>query len=101
MTDEHRGYRGIGNAYRHRTVNHASGQYVRWYHMHTNGIEVTWSHFKRQVISVHHWISEEHIERYISELTWHWNRRETDEGPRVNDLLNNTAARPTYRELIA
>ncbi len=101
MTDEHRSYIGLSKTYRHRTVNHASGEYVKWFYIHTNGIEGAWSHFKRQVIGVHHWISEEHIQRYLDEFTWRWNRRGLDEGSRVNAMLSDTAGRLTYRELIA
>ena len=47
MTDEHRGYKGIEGLYRHRAVNHSAGQYVKWFYIHTNGLEGAWSHFKR------------------------------------------------------
>ena len=101
MTDEHRGYNGIGETYRHRASTTPTGEYVKWYYIHTNGIEGAWSHFKRQVIGVHHWLSEAHLQRYLDEFAWRWNRREMNEGPRVNDLLNHTAGRLTYKELIA
>ena len=101
MTDEHRGYTGLGATYRHRSVNHSAGEYVKWYYIHTNSIEGAWSHFKRQVIGVHHWMSEAHLQRYLDEFAWRWNRRDMNEGPRVNDLLNHTAGRLTYKELIA
>ncbi len=39
MTDEHRGYNGLGETFRHRSVNHSAGEYVKWYFIHTNGIE--------------------------------------------------------------
>lgn len=101
MTDEHKGYSGIAPAYRHRSVNHSVGQYVKWFYIHTNGIEGAWSHFKRQVIGVHHWMSEGHLQRYLDEFAWRWNRRGMDEGLRVNALLADTAGRLTYKELIA
>ena len=101
MTDEHRGYKGIEGLYRHRAVNHSAGQYVKWFYIHTNGLEGAWSHFKRQVNGVHHWISEAHIQRYLDEFTWRWNRREMDEGQRVNAMLHQVSGRLTYQELIA
>lgn len=101
MTDEHKGYSGLPSVYRHRSVNHSAGQYVKWFYIHTNGIEGAWSHFKRQVIGVHHWMSEGHLQRYLDEFAWRWNRRGMDEGPRVNALLADTSGRLTYKDLIA
>jgi hypothetical protein len=34
-------------------------------------------------------------------MTWRFNQRETEEGDRVNALLEQTAGRLTYKELIA
>jgi hypothetical protein len=101
MTDEHRGYTGLGSTYRHRSVNHSAGEYVRWFYIHINNLEGAWSHFKRQVIGVHHWMSEAHLQAYLDEFAWRWNRRDMGEGPRVNALLAGTAGRLTYKELIA
>ncbi len=101
MTDEFRGYRGLGKEYRHRAVNHSAGEYVRHFYQHTNGIEGAWSHFKRQVIGVHHWLSVAHLQRYLDEFTWRWNRREMGEGQRINALLGQVSGRLTYKELIA
>ena len=78
MTDEFRGYKGEAI---HHTVNHSAGQYVKGLTIHTNGIEGAWSHFKRQVIGVHHWISRAHIQSYLDEFTWRVN-----EGQRVNNI---------------
>ena len=101
MTDEFRGYKGLESRYHHRSVNHSRGQYVKWSYIHTNCIEGAWAHFKRQVIGVHHWISKNHIQRYLDEFTWRWNRREMDEGHRVNDMLSEVSGRLTYKELIS
>ena len=48
MTDEHKGYNGIGERFSHHTVNHSIGEYVKHYFIHTNGLENTWSLFKRK-----------------------------------------------------
>ncbi len=39
MTDEHKGYNGIGKRFSHHTVNHSNGEYVKHYFIHTNGLE--------------------------------------------------------------
>ncbi len=44
------------------------------------------------MIAVQHWLSEAHLQRYLDEFAWRWNRRDMNEGPRVIDLLYDTAA---------
>lgn len=101
MTDDHRGYGGLEGRFKHRSVNHSAGEYVRWFYIHINSIEGAWAHFKRQVNGTHHWMSVAHIQRYLDEFVWRWNRRDMDEGERVNALLDQVSGRLTYRELIA
>ena len=101
MTDEHRGQTGIGERFHHHTVNHSIGQYVKHYFIHTNGLENAWSLFKRKMYGIHHFVSGEHLDRYLSEFTFRHNRRTLGEGARVNALLKQTEGRLTYKELIA
>jgi transposase-like protein len=101
MTDEHLSYQGLQGDFMHHTVNHSSGEYVRHFILHTNGIESVWALFKRQIIGIHHWVSEKHLSRYLSEMTWRHNRRELGEGSRVNALLAQMEGRLTYKALIA
>ena len=51
LTDEHRGYNGIGERLAHYTVNHSIGEYVKHYFIHTNGLENAWSLFERKVLA--------------------------------------------------
>jgi transposase-like protein len=101
LTDEAKGYAGLQGTYDHYTVNHSAGEYVRLYFIHTNGMENAWSLFKRQVYGIHHWISDKHLDRYLGEFTYRFNRRETGEGARVNDFLGRIEGRLTYKVLIA
>jgi len=101
MTDEHKGYTGIGDKFHHHTVNHSIGQYVKHYFIHTNGLENAWSLFKRKIDGIHHWVSGEHLDRYLCEFTFRHNRRKMGEGQRVNALLSQVEGRLTYKELIA
>lgn len=101
LTDEHSSFRGLSQDYIHHTVTHSAGEYVRKFYIHTNGIESVWALFKRQIIGTHHWLSPKHLSRYLVEMTWRFNQRETDEGDRVNALLEQVAGRLTYKELIA
>lgn len=101
MTDEHLSYQGLQGDYMHHTVNHSAGEYVRSFILHTNEIESVWALLKRQIIGIHHWVSEKHLARYLSEMTWRFNRREFGEGQRVNALLAQTEGRLTYKALVA
>jgi transposase-like protein len=100
MTDEYTGYRGLDERFNHHTVNHSAGEYVKNYFCHVNGIEGAWSLFKRQIYGIHHFVSTKHLDRYLDEMTWRYNRRESGEGERVNDLLNSVSGRLTYKTLI-
>lgn len=101
MTDEHGSFVGLSDAYFHHRVNHSAGEYVRHFVLHTNGIESVWALFKRQIIGTHHFLSPKHLNRYLGEMTWRFNRRSQGEGERVNALLDQVAGRLTYKELIA
>ncbi len=101
LTDEHKGYSRIGVKFHHHTVNHSIGQYVKSYFIHTNGLENAWSLFKRKVYGIHHWVSAEHLDLYLTEFTFRHNRRTMDEGDRVNALLAQVEGRLTYKALIA
>lgn len=88
--------------YPHAVIRHTAGQYVVAKVIHTNTIEGFWSLFKRQVYGIHHWISEKHLDRYVDEATWRYNRREAKEGARVNSMLAATnGKRLMYKDLIA
>ena len=101
MSDESASYVGLEGRFHHHTVNHGVGEYVRDYFCHVNGLEGAWSHFKRQVFGIHHWISAKHIDRYLNEFTWRYNRRKSGEGDRVNALLAAAdGKRITYPQLI-
>ncbi|MDR3508834.1 MAG: IS1595 family transposase [Caulobacteraceae bacterium] len=101
VTDTWVGYKGLRSEYRHRTVNHSIGQYVKGA-AHTNTIESVWSMMKRQIVGIHHWVSPKHLDRYVGEMTYRMNRREMAKGDRVNDLLALTEGRRlTYKLLIA
>ena len=102
MTDEDRSFRSLGKTHDHYTVNHSAGEYARlgnW--AHTNSIESVWAQLKRQIIGVHHWVSPEHLNKYLSEMTWRYNRRDMPVGARMNDLFASVEGHLTYKALIA
>lgn len=68
---------------------------------HTNTIESVWALLKRQIIGVHHWISPKHLNRYVAEMTWRFNRRDMKDTPRMNDLFACVEGRLSYKVLIS
>ncbi|MHB8887104.1 MAG: IS1595 family transposase [Methylovirgula sp.] len=101
MTDEDRSFVGLDGDYQHHSVNHSAGEYVRHYVHHTNTIESVWALLKRQIIGVHHWVSPKHLDHYVNEMSWRFNRRDMKVTPRMNDLFACVEGRLRYRELIA
>jgi transposase-like protein len=75
MTDEDRSFIGMNGHFNVQSVNHSAGEYVRDETIHINGIESVCALLKRQIIGIHHWVSDEHLNRYLSEMTWRFNRR--------------------------
>ena len=74
-TDEARAYQGLPtpiNGFRHETVKHGEGEYVRG-EAHTNGIESVWAVFKRSVQGTWHHVSPKHLGRYVNEAAFRLN----------------------------
>lgn len=102
LTDEDRAFVGLDKDYTHLAVNHSAGEYVRLGgFVHTNSIESVWALLKRQIIGIHHWVSPKHLDRYVQEMTWRFNRREAAVTDRMNDLFGCVEGRLTYKALIA
>jgi len=103
LTDEYQPYRRAAkqNELVHETVNHRRKEYVRD-DVHCNSLEGYWSQLKRQIFGIHHWVSRKHLDRYVGENVWRYNRRAVSEVLRFNELLAITdGSRLTYPELIA
>jgi transposase-like protein len=100
MTDEMTAYKRLGREYWHQFVAHSKGEYGRG-KVHVNSIEGYWSQLKRQIYGIHHWVSAKHLNRYVAENVWRYNRRDVTEAFRFNELLKIASGRLTYRELIA
>jgi len=101
MTDANNSYQELSTTFDHHVVNHQRGEYVIGDNVHTNTIESAWALLKRQIIGTHHWVSKKHLQAYVNEMTWRYNRRDQEEGQRVNSLLECVEGRLTYAELTA
>lgn len=82
MTDEWAAYpaafiaSGIKGG-KHETIKHKEKIYVRG-NVHTNTIESAFSLFKRGVVGSFHTVSIKHLQRYLNEFSYRFNRRADD-----------------------
>ena len=75
MSDGHRTYISIGKKFsNHSTVKHSAGEYARG-NAHSNTAESFASFFERARVGVFHFISDQHLSRYLHEATFRWENR--------------------------
>ncbi len=78
FTDELPAYRGIakrmGLSKRHQVVQHSTKEYVRG-SAHTNTVESAFSLFKRGLRGSWHKLSAKHLQAYLEEMCFRFNRR--------------------------
>lgn len=101
MTDEAAAFVGLQGRYSHLSVNHSAGEYVRHFTIHTKTIEGVWSQLKRQIVGIHHFVSDKHLSRYVAESEWRYDRCKLAEGVRADALIAGSNGCLTYRALIA
>lgn len=101
-TDDFLSYSRIGKYYPHEAVAHGAGEYVR-NETHTNTIESFWALFKRGYHGIYHYMSRKHLQRYVDEFTFRFNRRSGEMQTVFGDVVERVAqsARLPYKELIA
>lgn len=100
MTDEYNGYNDLETNYIRHKVNHGAKEYVNQM-AHTNGIENFWSHLKRGIEGIYHWVSKAHLQSYIDEYTLRFNTRSFTTQNRFDLVLAAVSnKRLTYKELI-
>ena len=91
-TDEHAGYSNLAKSgYFHHRINHSAGVYVSGT-VHTQTIENFWSLVKRGIGGVYHSVSAKHLQGYLNEYVWRYNRRNEPRAMFLTLLLR--AARP-------
>ncbi len=100
-TDGHKGYVGLGRAYRHDTVNHSAKEFVNGM-AHANGMESVWAVLKCGYNGIYHSWSRKHCWAYVDEFSFRLNegycQRDTQE--RLNSLFSQMGGKTlTYREL--
>ncbi len=82
-TDEYAVYQGLNNmrqddgspmGFRHGTVCHSSGEYVRG-DAHVNSVEGFWMLIKTGIRGVYHSVSTKYLQSYLDEYSFRYNRR--------------------------
>jgi len=99
LTDERRGYVGIGDEYEggHEAVKHPGGEYVRG-DVHVNSCESFFAILKRGVYGIWHNVSPEHLHRYVASAEFRYNTRGVSDGERVKRaIIGAEGKRITYR----
>lgn len=104
MTDEAGVYTKIGKDFsEHETVNHSRDEYVNkirpW--VTTNTVESSFALLKRGLHGTFHSVSEQHLQRYVTEFDFRWNLRSSqgvDDVQRTAAILRGIEGkRLTYR----
>jgi transposase-like protein len=94
-----------GTGLKHRTVTHSKGEYARYTKsgtIHTNTVESAFSLLKRGIIGTYHQLSPKHMQRYLHEFEWRFNRRK--EQSAMHDMVMRNLAKKKelpYKELTA
>ncbi len=78
-TDELKSYNGLSkDGYGHETVNHGAGEYVDG-DCHVNGLEGFWARLKLSIRGTHVHVSKKHLQKYVKEFEYRYNRRKRPE----------------------
>jgi transposase-like protein len=106
VTDTYHAYKDLKKNYKHKTVKHSAGEYVRVesktaFQIHTNTIEGFWSLVKRTINGTHHWISKKHINKYLGEMSFRYNTSDMQDNDRFIGFLQISFKKLTYKQLIA
>lgn len=96
MTDQMASYHGLGKEFAsHGTVDHSAQEYVRGV-IHVNFSESYFSLLKRGIIGAFHHVSKKHLQRYLEEFDFRWNRRKISDSERVLAAVAGTEGKRLY-----
>jgi transposase-like protein len=96
MTDQMKSYHGLAREFAgHDTVDHSAGEYVRGI-VHVNFSESFFSLFKRGIIGAFHHVSRKHIQRYLEEFDFRWNRRKITDSERMLEAVAGTEGKRLF-----
>lgn len=101
-TDDFSSYSRLGKFFQHEVIRHAIGEYVREGEIHSNTIESFWALFKRGFHGIYHQMSRKHLQRYIDEFSYRFNRRKQNLQSIFTDAVEKVSKSSTlpYKALI-
>lgn len=101
-SDDHAAYSDLdGLFFKHETVSHSTGEYVRG-EASINSIESVWAVMKRGVHGIYHHTSQKHLGRYVDEFAFRLNEGNVKVHTlrRLDNFVDRVAGRRiTYKEL--
>lgn len=97
-TDEARMYKNGIEGYKHDSVNHSAGQWVK-FDVTTNHVENFWSVMRRGVYGIYHQISYKHLQRYCDEYSFRYNTRKLCDSERFIYAMWHVTGRLDYKTL--
>lgn len=99
-TDDFNAYSHIGSLYPHEAVKHGKGEYVRG-DCHSNTVESFWALFKRGYHGTYHHMSKRHLQRYVDEFSYRFNRKADTFQEIFSDTIEKSSKsrRLTYKRL--
>ncbi len=100
MTDDATAFSGLETLYDRKAFSHKRKHYGDGADGHTNTIEGVWALIKRQIYGIHHFVSPKHLDKYLAEATWRFNRRMVKDANRIAEFLTRVDGPLTYKALI-
>ena len=86
ITDEYKAYLGMSRVLPHSVIKHQD-----WYvdgEIHTNTIEGFWALLKRGMFGQFHSVSRKHLQKYVDEFCYRYNRRDADSDWAFQNTIN-------------
>ncbi len=104
VTDTYMAYKSLKKRYKHKSVKHCNGEYVRTeaqtaFKVHTNTVEGFWAIVKKTINGTHHWVSKKHIQSYLNEMTFRYDTRYFNDNERFMFFLQKAFGKLTYEAL--
>lgn len=92
-------YGNLSKSYTHEYVDHSKKIYGRG-NVYTNTIEGFWSQLKRCIYGTYHKVSRKHLQKYVDEVVYKFNRRKLSLQELFDTTLRCLNFRITYKDLI-
>ena len=93
MTDQFPIYNGLDKEFAgHEVVDHGIGEYVNG-NAHTNTLEGWFALLKRGVTGTFHHVSEQHLDRYVDEFAFRYNRRDITDAERAFQAIKKVGGK--------